>query len=381
MCPIRSSFMSYSPTTYLASLFTTVQAPDIRIGTILMTVLLAIRSVPVQLDEVLYIAAIHSKLISVPSMTSLPLEAYFTDYECKIVSSGRTVATGTRSAQLYYLDISSSTSIYSSPDQYSSPAQTSALTTTTDLTFWHDPLAHIYPSVISCMVALKFLQYISISLSSCLPTPCEGYVYDKRHCMTFPQCSSSTTYSVLELINTDMLGPISTPISRTQYFAYFIDDFSRKIWVYPMHRKLDTFGLIISLQAFAEILTGNTISRLRLHDTQATAAPTVRIFRIDNGGEYIPSKFRNHHLTRGILHHPTAPYSPQQNCVTERLNRMLGNNLHAMLHHRRLSKQFWAQALATTVHVCNRLYTHVLPDDLRPNHHWDSTSPDVSHLR
>ena len=58
------------------------------------------------------------------------------------------------------------------------------------------------------------------------------------------QFASSSTCSVapLELVHTDVWG--SAPIlarNRMRYFLTFIDDFSRKVWVYIMKQKSEVF--------------------------------------------------------------------------------------------------------------------------------------------
>ena len=49
----------------------------------------------------------------------------------------------------------------------------------------------------------------------------------------------------------------------------------------------------------------------------------LKRFRSDNGGEYINKPFKDFCTKHGILMETTAPYSPVQNGVAERLNRTL----------------------------------------------------------
>ena len=51
-----------------------------------------------------------------------------------------------------------------------------------------------------------------------------------------------------------------------------------------------------------------------------------------------------------------------------------------MLRFKRLSTSFWAEAVATSVYVKNRLSAKPL-GDLSPEEAWSGTKPDVSHLK
>jgi len=56
----------------------------------------------------------------------------------------------------------------------------------------------------------------------------------------------------------------------------------------------------------------------------------------------------------GITRETSAPYTPQQNGLAERMNQTLVGGAQAMLQHSRLSQGFWAEALDTATHVFNR---------------------------
>ena len=58
--------------------------------------------------------------------------------------------------------------------------------------------------------------------------------------------------------------------------------------------------------------------------------------------------------TRGIKRELTAPYTPPQNGVAEGMNRTIQERLKSMLSNAELSNGFWAEALATAVHLINR---------------------------
>ena len=62
---------------------------------------------------------------------------------------------------------------------------------------------------------------------------CEGCVLGKSHKQSFPT-AKHTTKGILEYVHSDLWGSPSTPrtLGGCKYFISFIDDFSKKVWVY-----------------------------------------------------------------------------------------------------------------------------------------------------
>jgi transposase InsO family protein len=65
----------------------------------------------------------------------------------------------------------------------------------------------------------------------------------------------------------------------------------------------------------------------------------VKKFRSDGGGEYISRRFQDICKSRGIEIDGSIPYSPQQNGVSERMNRTLVEMARSMLYHGLLNLQ------------------------------------------
>jgi hypothetical protein len=66
-----------------------------------------------------------------------------------------------------------------------------------------------------------------------LKTTCESCILAKKHKKTFLVGESYREKHPLEIVHSDLCGPMQTPsISGRLYFLTFIDDFSRKVWVY-----------------------------------------------------------------------------------------------------------------------------------------------------
>ena len=124
----------------------------------------------------------------------------------------------------------------------------------------------------------------------------------------------------------------------------FIDDFSRRCWVYTMRHKDEVLELFVKWKANLERSTGRK----------------VKILRSDNGGEYKSDPFLQLCLDEDIERHFTVRETPQQNGVAERMNRTLLEKVWCMLSNAGLSKKFWAEALAYACYLVNRLSSSVI---------------------
>ncbi|WVZ69502.1 hypothetical protein U9M48_018276 [Paspalum notatum var. saurae] len=79
---------------------------------------------------------------------------------------------------------------------------------------------------------------------------------------------------------------------------------------------------------------------------------------------HVPNMFRNlislstldnkGYRKEGIVRHHTIPHTPQQNGVTERMNRTIVSKARCMLSNASMGRQFWAEAANTACHLINR---------------------------
>ena len=61
---------------------------------------------------------------------------------------------------------------------------------------------------------------------------CEGCILGKQHRETFPAGKLVREKELLEIVHSDLCGPIHTPlIGGSHYVLTFIDDYTRKTWV------------------------------------------------------------------------------------------------------------------------------------------------------
>jgi hypothetical protein len=65
-----------------------------------------------------------------------------------------------------------------------------------------------------------------------------GCVLRKHHRDSFDKRASWHASGPLQLVHSDLCGPLSSPsFSGCKYFLTFIDDFSRRTWVYFLKLK------------------------------------------------------------------------------------------------------------------------------------------------
>ncbi|CAJ2633694.1 unnamed protein product [Trifolium pratense] len=194
---------------------------------------------------------------------------------------------------------------------------------------------------------------------------CEGCLLGKQFKMSFPKESSSRAQKPLELIHTDVCGPIKPrSLGKSNYFLLFIDDFSRKTWVYFLKEKSEVFENFKKFKALVEKESGLVIKAIRS----------------DRGGEFTSNEFLKYCEDNGIRRQLTVPRSPQQNGVAERKNRTILEMARSMLKSKRLPKELWAEAVACAVYLSNRSPTRSVLGKT-PQEAWSGRKPGISHLR
>lgn len=139
----------------------------------------------------------------------------------------------------------------------------------------------------------------------------DGQIYNCEICAKGKQikkpfsASQSESTEILQLIHSDVMGPQKTrSLGHALYLLTFIDDYSRKVFVYFLKNKSDVFETFVSFRNYIEKQTGEKI----------------KILRSDNGGEYVSKEFEGYLNKHGIKHEMTIPHTPEQNGVAERMN-------------------------------------------------------------
>ncbi|GAA0141050.1 hypothetical protein LIER_02285 [Lithospermum erythrorhizon] len=145
---------------------------------------------------------------------------------------------------------------------------------------------------------------------------CADCLNGKQTRQAIPKKSNWRASKILELIHSDICGPINpTSNSGKRYFLTFIDDFSRKGWVYLLINKSEALSCFKEFKSMVEKDSGHVIKGLRT----------------DRGGEYLSEAFKEYCKEHGIKRQLTTAYTPQQNGVAERRNRTIMNMVRSLL--------------------------------------------------
>ncbi|KAG8480145.1 hypothetical protein CXB51_024902 [Gossypium anomalum] len=209
------------------------------------------------------------------------------------------VMKGTRRNNLYYLNRSTvigSTLIVFAKDTDSKATR-----------LWHMRLGHAGEKALQTLTKQGLLK----GVNSCKLEFCEHFVLGKETRVKF----SSAIYNrerILDYVHSDVWGPTKVAsLGGMHYFVTFVDDYSRKVWVYLMKRKSKVLDTFLKWKKMMETQTGRK-------DT------------------------------------------PQQNGVAEHINRTILEKVRCMLSNAGLGKEFWDEAVTYACHLINRLPSDVI---------------------
>jgi len=72
--------------------------------------------------------------------------------------------------------------------------------------------------------------------------PCEHYIFGKQKKVSFSKTSKTSKVERLQLVHTNVWGPtLVKSLGGSQYYVTFIDDSTRKVWVYFLKINLMCF--------------------------------------------------------------------------------------------------------------------------------------------
>lgn len=203
---------------------------------------------------------------------------------------------------------------------------------------WHRRFGHLGEGNLKVLARDNLVTGLTYD-TSCELDLCEACVGGKIHKKPFSKCDDKTKKVPLELIHSDVCGKLnSKSLGGGEYFLTFTDDSTRYVWVYILKHKDEVFEKFQEWKNLVENQFGCKVKTLRS----------------DNEGEYTSNQFENFLKSEGIIHELSIPRTPEQNGVSERLNRTLMEMVRAMLIDSGLPHKFWAEALSTAVYLKNR---------------------------
>ena len=238
-------------------------------------------------------------------------------------------------------------------------------TSKADLHTWHRRLGHLHIDAVLAMVRKGMVKGMEIVGSHSPPDTCEACLKGKQTRAEINKTTESRAADILGRVFSDLCGKLPTRSHQGfEYFATWIDDASRKVFVTGLREKSEVAEHLKLFVARVELETGKRL----------------KVLRTDGGGEYIASAVQEFLKTKGVQHEITTPDTPQHNGVAERMNRTLLDKVRSMLHDASLPETYWYDALLYAALLHNVTPKRAL-DGITPDEAWSGNKPDVSRLR
>ncbi|KAJ9563755.1 hypothetical protein OSB04_008915 [Centaurea solstitialis] len=319
------------------------------------TVRLEVNGLAQVISDVFYIPELKNNLLSVGQLQERGLAVLIQHGKCKVYHPQRgvimeTTMSGNRMFSLLATMSPKTSSCFQTVSEDESH-------------LWHCRFGHLSYKGLRTLAYLKMVYGLpTLKVPKKLCTDC---LSGKQHREHIPKKSLWRASSKLQLLHSDICGPIQ-PASNSskRYMLSFIDDFTRKTWVYFLHEKSEAFAMFKIFKACVEKEAGAHITCLRT----------------DRGGEFTSNEFAEYCKVQGIGRQLTTAYTPQQNGVAERKNRTIMNMVRSMLAEKCVPKEFWPEAVKWSVHVLNRCPT-VAVQNKTPEEAWSGEKPKVDYFR
>lgn len=304
-----------------------------------------------EVNDVQFVPDITANLLSVSRIVARGHKVIFTNNGVQVFNpSGALIATGDHKDGLFPLrQMTKNPKILSCVDNK-------------DSNLWHRRMGHLNQASLN---KLKDGLASGIDFSHRNIEDCKTCAKGKLARLKFPKNGSRAT-DFLEIVHSDICGPMEIDsIGGSRYFITFIDDKTRRIFIYFLKSKS------------AEEVTSRFVEFVNLAERQTDKK--VKILRTDNGKEYLNELFQKYLKKNGIIHQTTNVYTPQQNGLSERNNRSIVEKARCLLAEAKLDKKFWAEATHYSVYLLNRSPSK--GTGITPHEAWTGQKPDLSHIR
>ena len=305
----------------------------------------------IHMRNVLYVPDLESNLLSVKKLTNQGNVVTFQGDSCVITKGDCLLAKAKIIDELYQLNCSEMVKI-AKEDKHSNCIHT-----------WHRRLGHRNSDTIKKIVENNYASGIKINPCDHIMI-CTSCIKGKMARTPFPKQTNSKAQKPLDLIHSDLCGPMKTMTpGKKKYFLTFIDDYSRYTTVFLLHNKDEVPEKLEEYLAQVNNIFGGM----------------PRVLRTDNGSEYTSGKTQAILRKHGIMFQTTVPYNPEQNGVAERMNRTLCESGRSMLFDADMPTTYWGEAITTACYLQNRLpgkATTKTPYEL-----WNKRKPDLRHIR
>ncbi|KAD6118983.1 hypothetical protein E3N88_10254 [Mikania micrantha] len=313
-------------------------------------------------EDVYYVEELNHSLLSVSHNCDKTFSTHFTNKECLILNLGFVIPEKwilMRSSRIKNAYIFNKNS-----DSFTENTCLFSKALETDCLFWHRRLGHVNLKSLNSLakgdhvIGLPSKEFSSIE-------KCIACAKGKHHKRPHQPELFNSISSILQLIHTDLFGPVNVmSIEKKSYCLVITDDYSRFTWVFFLDKKDKTLEI---LKKFITLIENQKNLEMK-------------VIRTDNGTE-----FRNQTLVdfcdeKGIARQYSATRTPQQNGVAERRNITLIEAARTMLSELKIPIFFCAEAVNTTCYVQNRALLNKCHQKT-PYEIFFNQKPKVSHFK
>ena len=156
---------------------------------------------------------------------------------------------------------------------------------------WHHRLGHMSEKGMQILHSKNLfpgLKQVDLKFS-------ENCVYGKQKKVIFLRVGKEKKSKKLELVHTDVWGSAQiSSLGSSHYYVTFIDDATKKTWIYCIQNIYDVFDTCKKWKTLVE----NEIGK------------RLKCLRSNNGGEYCSKEFDRYYSENGIHREKTNPGTP-----------------------------------------------------------------------
>lgn len=117
---------------------------------------------------------------------------------------------------------------------------------------WHSRLGHVNLQKLKT-ISNSTLYSPTVEFTTTNKFFCESCVYGKHHVLPYALTGTTKATKPLELVHSDLCGPMSTlSMGGVAYFLTFIDDWSKYTVAYYLKHKDETFSCFVDYFQLAE---------------------------------------------------------------------------------------------------------------------------------
>ncbi len=140
-----------------------------------------------------------------------------------------------------------------------------------------------------------YLKVMMFGTEKVMSKVCEASQFGKQARHPFLAQTTHVSFKPLEMIHSDVWTTKTESIRACRFYLSFIDDHTKKVWVYFMKHEGEMFQHFLNFKAMVENEKG----------------VNIKCLRFDGGGEYFSSEFSEYLKEHGIQRKYSCSYSPQ----------------------------------------------------------------------